>query len=514
MNAVQLDQNPSEELSEEEVWDRASSIRSSVQSHDRRSSVASRITNAYKHRTAVVDTPVGLSPFLTASIVVNYISFGYVLLPWAFAQGGTLLSCVVLALTALQSDITSTFVLEACARAEALRNAGNSREFSRYCPSPTSGQSREVNESQELGCMDPSRELQQEIPHCPSPTSDQPREFHESQGLGMSPTGELQQEMPEMPREDESPQPRHRLPRNYSMAVRKHTYELSTLCRIFLGNKARAFFTFTTAFDLYGITWAVAAIFGTTMADQLPIGSDKDYYIYILIFAAITIPLACVPVIDQVWIQMCFLVARTVMVVMMIITVAVGYASNIPQFGVQDGPVKDVPLADFSNLMVVIQLCIFSSAFQFAVPGLAGTSLDKKVMLEIFASAVSYIFATNLIVGLMLAIYFGTEGISQSSNLNWLDFHGGTWDGTGNVESERAGWANFIANYVVLFAAIDGVAVFPLICVSLGNILLGAVYGEKAHEYSNDWKRRLAFRLLASIPQTIGALFVNNLSAM
>lgn len=202
------------------------------------------------------------------------------------------------------------------------------------------------------------------------------------------------------------------------------------------------------------------------------------------------------------------------MVLMMICTVAVGYVSSIPQFGIQAGPVKDVPLADFSNLMVLIQLCIFSSAFQFAVPGMAGASVDKKIMLKVFASAVSYICVTNLVVGLMLAIYFGKEGIDQSSNLNWLNYHGGTWDGTGNVESERAGWANFIANYVVLFAAIDGVAVFPLICVSLGDILLGAIYGEKAHEYSKDWKRRTAFRLLASIPQTVGAIFMNNLSAM
>lgn len=117
-------------------------------------------------------------------------------------------------------------------------------------------------------------------------------EYNASQDLDMSQSRELQQE--------EIPPPRQRLPRNYSMAVRKHTYELSALCRIFLGNKARVFFTFTTAFDLYGITWAIAAIFGTTMADQLPMSSNKDYYYYMLIFAAITIPMACVPVIDQV----------------------------------------------------------------------------------------------------------------------------------------------------------------------------------------------------------------------
>lgn len=385
----------------------------------------------------------------------------------AFAQGGTLLSCIVLFFTALQSDITATFVLEACARAEALRNAELS---SRHCSAELS-----LDSSRHAESLDTSQH-----------------------SAGSSPRRK-----------------KERLPRNYSMAIRKHTYQLSELCRIFLGDRARIFFTFTTALDLNGITWAIAAIFGTTMADQLPMtGTDNGYYYYLLIFGAITIPLACVPIIDQCWVQMCFLAARTVMVLFMICTVAVGYASSVPQFGTQAGPAKDVPLADFSNLIVLIQICIFSTAFQFAVPGMAGASLNKKIMLEIFGSAVMYIFVTNLLVGLMLAIYFGKDGIAESSNLNWLDYHGGTWDGSGNVESERAGWANFIANYVVLFAAVDGVAVFPLIAVSLGDILLGAVYGEKAHVYHDDWKRRTAFRLLASIPQTVLAMFVSDLSAM
>lgn len=301
------------------------------------------------------------------------------------------------------------------------------------------------------------------------------------------------------------------------MEIRLYSYELSELCRIFFRGRMRylqGFFTTTTAFDLYGITWAFAAIFGTTLSDNLPIGKDYDYQIYLLIFAVVVIPLACVPIIDQCWVQLCFLVARTLMVLLMIATTAVGYSSSTPQFGEQVGPVKDVPLADFSSLMILIQLCIFSTAFQFAVPGMSGVSRNKRVMLEIFGSAVSYIFITNMVLGLLLAIYFGSEHIAESSNLNWLDYHGGTWDGTDSIQDGRAGWASFISNYIVLFAALDGLAVYPLIAVSLGDILLGAYYGEKAQEYRHDWKRRSLFRILASLPQIVGAMFVRDLGAM
>lgn len=387
-----------------------------------------------------------------------------------------MLSSIVLFLTALQTHITATFVLEACARAEALRNAELAINYSRHRSFPAQFLEEHIND--DIGDADES-------------SIDSSQHEHE-----------------ERPR-------RQRLPRNYSMAIRKHTYQLSELCRIFLGEKSRAFFTLTTGLDLYGITWAIAAIFGTTMADQLPIThTGNDYYYYLIIFGAITIPLACVPIIDQCWVQLCFLAARTVMVILMICTVSVGYASDTPQFGTQVGAAQDVPLADFSSLIVLIQTCIFATAFQFAVPGMAGASFDKKIMLKVFGSAVSYIFATNMMVGLLLAIFFGRNGISESSNLNWLDYHGGTWDGSGSVGSERAGWANFIAKYVVLFAAMDGVAVFPLISVSLGDILLGFAFGEKVHEYHDNWKWRTAFRLLASIPPTVLAMLVRDLSAM
>jgi hypothetical protein len=48
----------------------------------------------------------------------------------------------------------------------------------------------------------------------------------------------------------------------------------------------------------------------------------------------------------------------------------------------------------------------------------------------------------------MLGIYFGSQGIAQSSNLNWLDYHGGTYVGNGKIEDKHAVWANFISNCI------------------------------------------------------------------
>ena len=215
----------------------------------RSDSIASQLSCSLRSRTSVIEPPEGLHPVLLTGIMVNYKSSGYILLRWgelrpssipsttvhgpsashhslffrsAFAQGGTLLSCMVLAFTALQSLMMATFILEVCARAEAIHNVESSN---------------------------------------------------------------------------------HGLPRRYSMAIRGR----SELCRLFLDKRLQIVLPLTFAFDLYGITWAFVFIFGQTMSDNLPMtGRGSDYQYYTLIFAAITIALTCVPIIDQLWIQLFF----------------------------------------------------------------------------------------------------------------------------------------------------------------------------------------------------------------
>jgi hypothetical protein len=61
---------------------------------------------------------------------------------------------------------------------------------------------------------------------------------------------------------------------------------------------------------------------------------------------------------------------------------------------------------------------------------------------------------------------------------------------------------------------IDGIAVYALIAISTGEILMGAVYGDRVHEVELDWRIRTAFRLLGSIPQAIGAMYVSDLGVI
>jgi hypothetical protein len=380
---------------------------------------------------STVLTPEGLSMLTATCTVVNYLAAGYVLLPWAFSQGGTLLTSIVLGAVALQTYITASFVLEACARAQAL-------------------------------------------------------DLLATDGSSM-----------------------FRMPRRYSMKIRERKYELSLLTDIFLGRVGSVFFSITTLGDLYGITWALCSIFANAFANEFPLGDTQDggYKPYIAIFMVVAVPLACTSVTDQLGIQMVFMTARFVMVILMVGTVAGAYGADEPHFGSQTGPVNDVALAKPSNIASVTMTCIFATAFQFSAPTMAGESRSKTGLTQVFGIATAFSYGTNLLLGILLALFFGQDQ-PGSSNLNWGNYHGGTG------EDDPAGWARAISGYIVLFAAIDGIAIYSLIAVSTGEILMGAVYGDRVHEVELDWRIRTAFRLLGSIPQAIGAMFVSDLGVI
>eukprot|EP00977_Amphora_coffeiformis_P012190 scaffold3007_cov157-Amphora_coffeaeformis.AAC.4 len=354
----------------------------------------------------------------------------------AFSQAGLILSACCLALVALQSYTTSLFLLECCARAEALAHCAD----------------RDVS----------------------------------------------------------------RLSERYSMVIRQNrTFELPMLTHTFLGSTASRVFCLLASFDLYGITWTFCTVFGQNLSQNLPIldndkyDDDANYKLYVAMFLFASVPLSCMSILDQMWVQMGFLVARMVMVAMMIITLIVActnpgdmYFESRPQ-----GPAYERGpggFATFASLITILQTCIFSTAFQFSIPSMAGISANSKDIASCVRTAVWFALATNLLVAILVACYFGPVDVKDNNNLNWASYVGRN-DGVGG---------RIVSNYVVLMAALDGLAVYPLNAIPLGEGLMAAVYGDETEfKAKNKW-RRLGFRLLASLPQGIGAIFLNDLGAL
>jgi hypothetical protein len=260
---------------------------------------------------------------------------------------------------------------------------------------------------------------------------------------------------------------------------------------------------------MYGFMWAYCTVLANSFADKFPLAGAQDdgYKAYIGIFMFFVVPLVCTSITDQQWIQMAFVTARIVMVILMVGTVAGAYGADEPHFGPQVGPVNDVSLAKPSNIVQVIMTCIFTSCIQFSVPTMADESRSKTELSQLFrvASTVSYV--SNLLLGILLALFFGYDQ-PDSANLNWVNYHGGTG------EADPAAWATAISGFIVLSAAISVVPIYSLAAIPTGGIIMAAVYGDRVHEVEQDWRLRTAFRLLASIPPAFGALFLSDFSVI
>jgi hypothetical protein len=368
----------------------------------------------------------GLS-FFTATATVFNMSGASLYVPWAFAQGGTLLTSIVLGAAILQAYISASFLLDASARAQAL----------------------------DLLTTDGS------------------------------------------------------LPRQYTLKIRERKYELSLLTKIFLGKSGSFFFSLTTLVSLYGVMWAYCTVFANSFADRFPLGNTHDdgYKLYIAMFMVVIVPLSCTSIADQQWIQLSFVIARIVMVVLMAGTMVAAYGADEPHFGSQVGPVNDVSLAKPSSIVQVTMTCVFASVSQFSVPTMADEVRSKTGLTQVFgvASALSYV--SNLLLGILFALFFGQDQ-PNSSNLNWVNYHGGTG------EADPAAWATAISGFIVLSAAISVVPVYSLIALPVSGILMGAVYGDRVHEIETDWRIRTAFRLLSSMPPAFGALVLSDFSVI
>jgi len=230
---------------------------------------------------------------------------------------------------------------------------------------------------------------------------------------------------------------------------------------------------------------------------------------------------------EQVTVQVILAACRFLMVFLMTFTVLFSpddgnHLENVTSATISSSTSS---LINLSGLYHTFPIIVYAFIFHHSIPGLSHTvsKSNKRHLKSIFQftfliSGLGYTF-----VGICVGAYFGAN-IHQSSNLNWIEFRGGTgelvleMDSHGNVIhsywTNVAWWAKAISFFIVCFPALDVASAFPLNAITLGNNLMGSIdrkdnYTVEIHPY-----RRYMFRLIASIPPIIGAIFIRELGVI
>lgn len=474
----------------------------------------------YWGRSTAASKPEGFSPLVGFCFTINYIvGTGFLTVPWAFSQGGLVLSTIVICVVGVFSDMAKNYMLETMARAEAMldnqmhwikRNAGDEEKGRLvYSPVIMKGEASDLIQSALMAFDYDSTASNNQSLHGVK------REPARSSSLSLPGTPEAS--LHGTPRSSQPGTPSsgrrliHKGPTKYLVKNRK--FEVNSLCRVFVGKGAVHAYIGTLCLYAYCVLWAYTSVFASAMAKAAPWFADGDidtnYLIYACIFALMVVPMSCMELDEQVIVQVMMAGARFLMLGLML-----GTSSMCAQDVAHGGALDPAPIFRLSGVSKMAPILVFSHMYHPSIPGLAHPVADKKQLGGIFRSTTVFCTIAYTFIGWVLVSSFGRD-IEQSSNLNWKHFTGGTavYDNEGQIISV-APWAKFISLYVLCFPALDVVSAFPLNAITLGNNMMGSFFGRQIHEAEHNRWIRVQFRLLASIPPIVFGIFERKLGTI
>jgi hypothetical protein len=334
---------------------------------------------------------------------------------------------------------------------------------------------------------------------------------------------------------------------------------------------------------MYGALWAYSTVFAASFTANVPVfflnngetcNVEQDgreclgpFFVWLSVFALVSIPLSCMELREQVPVQVLMFVARLLVVLLMTGTVLGGYGCDGTVFadmgtdhrecmgwrGKRErrtcpvhsrllcvlypltpltraaGP--DTPLFEFSGLATVMPVSIYAFIFHHSVPVLSEPVKDKKSLPVVFRAAFLIVGGAYVSLGLILAVWFGKEHVYGQCNLNWRQYvgcvapHG---DGSPVTLADRTPGAAIVSFIILIFPALDVLSAYPLNAITLGNNLLSAVHSttsitgvgsvEPPEPVTTTWadwfsamvnpwsaraKRRVMFRLIAAVPPVV-----------
>mmetsp|Transcript_62938 Transcript_62938/g.73594 ORF Transcript_62938/g.73594 Transcript_62938/m.73594 type:complete len:481 (-) Transcript_62938:108-1550(-) len=309
---------------------------------------------------------------------------------------------------------------------------------------------------------------------------------------------------------------------NTPLMVHNRKFEITQLCRLFLGRAGERAYAISAPLYIYSILWAYTTVFGKAMSHSLPVpGIGDSYLIYVGVFSSIVVPLSFLEMPEQVSVQVTLSVCRFVMVFIMVLTPAlVGLSSHHSashghySFGGQTTP-NGTPLWDTTGIPHMLPVVVFSVILHHTIPTLALEVGDKSNLHNVFGMTLAICIAAYTIIGLVGSWFFGAD-VEQSANLNWSDFR---YECPSNDEHCAVAWGRWIAPvisfFTVIFPALDVISAFPLNAIVLSSNLRTIFYGSillSDKKHTSTEKR--FFKFASSVPPIIGAVFVRDLGTI
>ena len=358
------------------------------------------------------------------------ISIGFLSIPWAFYQSGILVGCLLLLTITIPLCISIPYNLEAMARADAvIRLRRKNDSF--------------VGEHDPLLLTSESNE-----------------------GVGANIVS---------------------LMSHGHLRVRRDKFELYELCDLFMGYTSKYLFLLCLALYTYGCLWAFGAVFSQALSISIPLAtylssspqhhplppeelSNISYWIYLVIFATLVIPLTCIELTEQVYTQLVLATCRLVVAILIVYTSLQKYLSHQDTYEM-DNSITPTPLVNLRGITILLPIAVYALAFTQAMPTLSEPVQDKSQLAVIFQCTALVCVIGYAMIGISVALAFGSA-VEESCNINWVSYESST------PPDELLHWLTMgVKFYIVMFPALDVLSAFPLMAITLGNNMFSCLYG-------------------------------------
>jgi hypothetical protein len=436
---------------------------------------------------------------VTVAFTLNYIiGTGFLTLPWGFTQTGNILGIGVLGLMTMFAISAALLMLEAMARAEAYANQTNNfGSFRGDAVYKTLLPITLRNDSQGFLSLKESR----------------------TENSAMLPETTTEPIAVEL------------------LAVGNQKYEITELCKIFMGKQSVRIYTVLISLYMYGTLWAYSTVFADSLAMRLPLFAEQgdaitpgstSYMIYLLVFASIVVPSSMIELSEQVFVQVTLSFCRVLMLILMVSTIALamlqqqadiadGHGNSSMPFGpltrILSDPSSNNITHDPMNakkLYLLLPMAAYATIFHHSIPSISQPVRNKLQLGRIFTVTLLLCFIAYSVMSIVISNYFGDKTLI-SSNLDW-EFYWGKL----NVNREIPLYARCISSFVVLLPALDVASAFPLNAITLGNSLMSSYYGSRIHVLGvvEASRAKIVFRAVASVPPILAASMVSNLGTI
>lgn len=334
---------------------------------------------------------------VTVAFTLNYIiGTGFLTLPWAFYQSGNILGLFVLGTITIFAIASALMLLEAMARAEAYANMSNN--FGSIIGD------RNYHSLPNIGIKNDS----QDFTALRSTKSNHSEPFHDH---------------------------------SFDLHVVGDTkYEVTELCKIFIGKQSVRLYTALLSLYLYGSLWAYSTVFANSMAMRVPLSNQPgtaqaSYGAYLLIFSIIVVPSSMIELSEQVYVQVFLSACRVLMLILMISTVIHSMYQATPEFQINaviiekseygdegasnlTANVNNIFAMHINKIYLLLPIAAYASIFHHSIPAISQPVKNKLHLGWIYTITLLICFVAYSIMSITISSYFGDNTI-VSTNLNW-----------------------------------------------------------------------------------------------